>query len=786
MGSVTLVLKQYVELVCVYTGCTLLTAAVACGNTPGLQLLLKHGASPSMQDTVGNTPLSIAAALGLCDAVKALLGSGADPDACAGKQKEFPLQIALHLWHASAQQAQLRHAPSFDEDDDSACMPAMPVVTDVVGNAVARNALAAMEQEGAESTEFGQEAQVAQKAQVRSEVMELLARRTARDEKLEAQRDNQLGWKGGEDEESREIGGGDGADEGGKGGVRGVGADAARLRRKVADFWGSNSGSLDDDDTQSGPLGRGAKGGPAEARKMSDSDDSDSFHDSSALPVFMGEADHDTDALGVDVHNGVGGDNAAGHGVMNAAIESTLSGLDEELGAPGGGKSGGKAGGNMSSPMGGVITAPRGHMDRGDEYLHCADTPATGTGAEARGMAHVPDVEDDEEGFPGSLSSFSALSHCSVDKVFPSGPRSQAQVQGGLPRHIFAATTVPDEMRFTANSAGLNTVNPLDAALSSSMSQLSAGPAAAHSSALVKGEKRSRGRAALETPLSAASSSFLVPLTTPYRPLQKTLAAQYRPLSSALPSDLDLCDIEGRGEGSSHSNSLSAWNQSAFAEDKRQESRRSRFLPSGSFGGSGGLLRSSREKRRGGLTRVRGGAPPPPGFPPLLRSKVHRSISSHSHGSSRHSLSCFKDSSDSPPARGYSADRYNPRNSKADFSLDSPTEGSCMAWPKSMSMSRSSQSATVARQGSKRGTIPLDSGDQPQPCCTPSVGALWLYVAQCWTTGDATEGLRAGAKGTLPPAVFCSSRFTFLPRLQQFKFCTSVAQRLTKTAKNSK
>ena len=173
---------------CAHAGCTLLTAAVACGNVPGLQLLLAHGASPSVLDSVGNTPLSIAAALGLCDAVKALLDSGADPDACAGKQKEFPLQIALHLWHASAQQAQLRHAPSFDENADSGCLTAMPVMTDIVGNSVARNALALMEEEGAESTELGEQ-EVSAQSLVRSEVMDALAQDADAEEKLERERE---------------------------------------------------------------------------------------------------------------------------------------------------------------------------------------------------------------------------------------------------------------------------------------------------------------------------------------------------------------------------------------------------------------------------------------------------------------------------------------------------------------------------------------------------------------------------------------------------------------------
>lgn len=99
-------------------GCTLLTAAVACGNVLGVHALLAKGASPDAPDGRGNTPLAIAAALGLCDAVKALLAAGADPDTVTQSGQEQPLRIAVHLWYASVRQALLRHGSAGSPDDD--------------------------------------------------------------------------------------------------------------------------------------------------------------------------------------------------------------------------------------------------------------------------------------------------------------------------------------------------------------------------------------------------------------------------------------------------------------------------------------------------------------------------------------------------------------------------------------------------------------------------------------------------------------------------------------------
>jgi Ankyrin repeat len=201
-----------------YAGCTLLTAAVACGNVPGLQLLLTHGASASAKDCVGNTPLSIAAALGLCDAVKALLGFGADPDACAGEQEEFPLQIALHLWHASAHQAHLRHLPPPDDDSD-ACMPDMHIVSD---NAVAREALALMEEEDEDV-----DAEVSAQTLVKAEVVQALAAEADEEERLEVE---------------RAAGGGSGGGSGSRGGG---GADPiVRMRHVVAELWDNSDSQI--------------------------------------------------------------------------------------------------------------------------------------------------------------------------------------------------------------------------------------------------------------------------------------------------------------------------------------------------------------------------------------------------------------------------------------------------------------------------------------------------------------------------------------------------------------
>ena len=86
-----------------------MTAAVACGNMAALRTLLARGAAAGVPDAAGNTALSIAVALGLCDAVKLLLAHGADPDAAAGAHGELPLQIAVHLWLLSARAAGARH-----------------------------------------------------------------------------------------------------------------------------------------------------------------------------------------------------------------------------------------------------------------------------------------------------------------------------------------------------------------------------------------------------------------------------------------------------------------------------------------------------------------------------------------------------------------------------------------------------------------------------------------------------------------------------------------------------
>jgi hypothetical protein len=85
------------------------TAAVACGNIPALRTLLEHGASPKQADSLGNTSLSIAAALGLCDAVRLLIQFGANPNVSSGAHHELPLQIAVHLWYVSIQEAGHRH-----------------------------------------------------------------------------------------------------------------------------------------------------------------------------------------------------------------------------------------------------------------------------------------------------------------------------------------------------------------------------------------------------------------------------------------------------------------------------------------------------------------------------------------------------------------------------------------------------------------------------------------------------------------------------------------------------
>jgi hypothetical protein len=82
---------------------------------PALCALLAAGASPSRPDALGNTALSIAAALGLCDAVTLLLRHGADPDVASGAQHELPLQIAVHLWYVSIQEAGCRQGLGLPE-----------------------------------------------------------------------------------------------------------------------------------------------------------------------------------------------------------------------------------------------------------------------------------------------------------------------------------------------------------------------------------------------------------------------------------------------------------------------------------------------------------------------------------------------------------------------------------------------------------------------------------------------------------------------------------------------
>lgn len=96
----------------------MLTAAVACGNVLGVDALLAKGACPNAPDGRGNTPLSIAAALGLCDAVKALLAAGANPDMKTEAGQEQPLRIAVHLWYASVRQALARHGSAATSPDD--------------------------------------------------------------------------------------------------------------------------------------------------------------------------------------------------------------------------------------------------------------------------------------------------------------------------------------------------------------------------------------------------------------------------------------------------------------------------------------------------------------------------------------------------------------------------------------------------------------------------------------------------------------------------------------------
>lgn len=711
--------------ICMHAGCTLLTAAVACGNVPGLQLLLAHGASPSVQDSVGNTPLSIAAALGLCDAVKALLCSGANPDACAGKQKEFPLQIALHLWHASAQQAQLRHAPSFDEAADSGCLTAMPVMSDIVGNAVARNALALMEEEGAESTELGEQ-EVSVQSLVRSEVMHALAKDADREEKMEREREKLEGMMEGRGEGAW----GDGV------AMHGMGADAiVRLRRAVADFWGSTSGSLagtdeEREDEESEDEDEGALG------KISDESGSDeSFHDSCALPG--GEENHEPgmpfmteDGIEDMKRSGglpgeqVEGKESVGEGIMAAAVESSLMGLDEDV-FPG-----------VTNLPNGVTLSPAdvaAAADRGDKFLHAPARPP---------VDMLPGPQSPDISFPGSLSSFSNLSNCSVDRDF----------QGGSRRHIFCATNMPDEVRFSGNSAGLATVSAQDAVQSDQLNVSHQSTLSNHSAG-GKASKRTRSeraRVALETPLSAVSAGFLVPLSSPYRPLQRPLGAHYRTLTPGVPNDLDLCHADAR------SNSLPGWNSNSYPFAEAKESQRSRFPGSRRFRGSGRLFKRVTQPA-GATTRgldQGGDEAEGLGCTPWLQSKMQRSQSGETDRARYHSsaLSCLRGSNTTgSPLAGATAEPRREHAAGGDGdavrnSMNSPGAG-CVHWPQSMSMSRSGRAMHVGqRDSAAHSAIPIGS-DQPKPCCAPSVGALWTYVTQFWVDEEVTEGLRTGDKG---------------------------------------
>jgi uncharacterized protein len=110
--------------------------AAARGDVDRLQALLQTGSSPNELDRDGFSALMTAARCGQLSAIRVLIGSGADPDLCSGRNGWTPLLHAIHKGQADAVVELLRQGAEVNAATASGLTPLMMAsgygLTDIV------------------------------------------------------------------------------------------------------------------------------------------------------------------------------------------------------------------------------------------------------------------------------------------------------------------------------------------------------------------------------------------------------------------------------------------------------------------------------------------------------------------------------------------------------------------------------------------------------------------------------------------------------------------------------